>query len=414
MTNNQSIEDIEKRSVFWNMTFSVLLALQSAVILMIVTRVIGTEDAGITSIAFATAYLMSTVGLYGIRNFHATDSGYCYSYKEYGRVRAICCFFMVACSLAYCLWKGYDAYKTNIILLVCLLKLGDVIEDLYHGEFQRVGRLDIAGLLGTLRLGMVYLGIAGVVLLTQNLLAAIALAVVLSFIVIIVTRIILGRFLDKESANHKGAFLKILISCFPLFIMSFLSIYISNAPKYAIDNYLSEEKQALYAILSMPLFTINLLSEIIYRPQLFHMAELWNANNRSGFRKFIRKQIRNITVLTAIIIVAGVLIGLKVLEILYGVPLDALKMEFAILLISGGIVATYNFFTACLTIIRKQAFMLGVSVFVMLTSRAISAPLVRHRGLAGATYLYFILMLGEMVIVSVILFFCLRSKKNLE
>lgn len=414
MIDSKSIENIAKKSIFWNMTFSVLLALQSAVILMIVTRVIGTEEAGITSIAYATAYLMSTVGLYGIRNFHATDSEYRYSYKEYGRVRIICCIFMVLCSLIYCFWKEYDVYKTNVILLVCLLKLEEVIEDLYHGEFQRVGRLDIAGLLGTFRLGIMYLGFVSVILFTRNLLAAIASMVVLSFIVILITRIALERFLGKISVNHKKSSLKILISCFPLFIMSFLSIYISNAPKYAIDNYLSEEKQALYAILSMPLFTINLLSEILYRPQLLHMAELWNTNNRMGFRKLIWKQIRNITTVTAIIIAGGTLIGLKILEILYGVPLDTLKKEFVILLISGGIVAIYNFFTACLTIIRKQAFMLGISIFVMLTAHVISAPLIQHGGLTGAAHLYLILMLGEMVIVSRILFFCLRSKTSLE
>lgn len=410
MINGTNAETIERRCAFWNMTFSILVALESAIMLMIVTRVIGAEDAGILSIAFATAYLMSTIGMYGVRNFHVTDSKNCYSYKDYGKVRLICCTFMLCVSLIYCFWKSYDEYKTSIILMVCLLKLGEAVEDLYHGELQRIGRLDIAGLLGTFRLIITYCLFGGAILFTRNLFISISLVVVLTFITTIVTRIFLGRFLDKKRTDNKGTLFKILISCFPLFLMSFLSIYISNAPKYAIDNYLSEEKQALYAIISMPLFTINVLSEILYRPQLFHMAELWNTNNRIGFRKLIWKQVRNIVVVTAMIAIGGALIGLKVLEILYGVSLDTLKKEFIILLISGGIVAVYNFFTACLTIIRKQAYMIGVSIFIVLTANFISAPLVQYEELTGASYLYLILMLGEMGIVSIILYFGLHSK----
>lgn len=412
MINSTSAENIARRCVFWNMTFSILVALQSAIMLMIVTRVLGTEDAGVLSIAFATAYLMSTIGMYGVRNFHVTDSNYCYTYKDYGRARLICCTLMFCCSVVYCFWKSYGEYKTSIILIICLLKLGEALEDLYHGELQRIGRLDIAGLLGTLRLVITYIVFAVIILLTRNLFTAISSAVIMVFISIIVTRFVLDRFLDKKRVNNRSAFLKILMACFPLFIMSFLSIYISNAPKYAIDNYLSEKEQALYAIISMPLFAITLLSEIVYRPQLFHMAELWNTNNRSGFIKLIWKQIRNIVAVTAVITVGGTLIGLKALEILYGVSLGMLKREFVILLISGCIVAVYNFSTACLTIIRKQAVMLGVSIFVMLTANAISAPLVQHGGVTGASYLYLILMLGEMGSVAIILYFCIRRKRS--
>lgn len=96
-------KDIEKKSVFWNMTFSILSASQSAVMIAIVTRGNGTESAGILSIAFAVAYLMYTIGAYGARDFHATDSLRQYSYNEYKRLRLISCGVMIFISLLYCL-----------------------------------------------------------------------------------------------------------------------------------------------------------------------------------------------------------------------------------------------------------------------------------------------------------------------
>ena len=41
---------------------------------------------------------------------------------------------------------------------------------------------------------------------------------------------------------------RILKDCFPIFAGSFLSFYILNAPKYAIDALLSSELQAYYVL----------------------------------------------------------------------------------------------------------------------------------------------------------------------
>ena len=56
-------KDIERKSVFWNMLFSMLQALQSAVMMMALTHVVSENEAGVLSIAYATAYLMYTIGV---------------------------------------------------------------------------------------------------------------------------------------------------------------------------------------------------------------------------------------------------------------------------------------------------------------------------------------------------------------
>lgn len=405
--------NIERKALFWNMVFSMLSALQSAVMIMILTQCIGTDEAGILSIAYATGYLMYTIGLYGVRDFHVTDSQRHHTYNEYKRLRFVSCVVMIFCSLIYCLCKEYDRYKLTVILLVCALKLVEAVEDLYHGELQRLGRLDIAGRLGSYRLLLSYVIFGFFIFTTHNLLTAIGFVILLSIIMTVITGNFLDKFVAKTEEKHKGkTLLELAIACFPLFIMLFLSIYISNAPKYAIDRYLSESEQAYYAIISMPVFTINLLSGIVYRPKLLHMAELWNKNNITGFKRLIQKQVGVIVLISVGINLAGCTIGLKLLEILYGVSLAVLKKEFAILLLGGGLVAIYGFFSACLTIMRKQVFMLGIAVFVMVLAGIIANPMVQHAGLMGASMLYLILMLGELV--SVLLILCIGLYGNIK
>ncbi len=48
-------------------------ASEAVILLMVVGRTNGLEDAGILSIAFATGNLMMTIGRYGVRNFQVTD-----------------------------------------------------------------------------------------------------------------------------------------------------------------------------------------------------------------------------------------------------------------------------------------------------------------------------------------------------
>ena len=58
---------------------------------------------------------------------------------------------------------------------------------------------------------------------------------------------------------------QVLLACLPLFGASFISMYLSNAPRFAIDRYLDPTQQGYFAILFMPAVTINLMSLVIFR-----------------------------------------------------------------------------------------------------------------------------------------------------
>ena len=91
------------------MVYGILSALQSAVMVMAVTRVEeDLEKAGIISLAYAAAYLMQTAAAYGVRNFHASDVTGMYSFWEYKAVRNVTCALSFISAVGYCLCIGYD------------------------------------------------------------------------------------------------------------------------------------------------------------------------------------------------------------------------------------------------------------------------------------------------------------------
>ena len=70
----------------------------------------------------------------------------------------------------------------------------------------------------------------------------------------------------------------LMIEGFPIFVSLFLNVYIGNAPKYAIDACLTEEIQAYYNFIFMPVFAIGMFANFIFNPILVKLAHRWDEN----------------------------------------------------------------------------------------------------------------------------------------
>lgn len=84
--------------------------------------------------------------------------------------------------------------------------------------------------------------------------------------------VVLIGIIRKTDLKRIGLLFKIT---FPLFGISFLSFYVNSAPKYAIDACLTDEIQACYGFVAMPVFVIGLINNFIYQPVLVPMAVEW-------------------------------------------------------------------------------------------------------------------------------------------
>lgn len=389
---------IAQKSVFWNMTFSVLYAAQSAIMLISVTRFCGTEAGGTFSIAYATSQLMYYIGSYSCRAFHATDTCYTYSYEDYSNARLITCTIMLLVSIVYCILKKYTIEKVVIVLSACSYKLVEAIEDLDHGELQRKGRLDIAGQVGTLRVLITDIIFCIFLIITRNIAISFIYVTIVTIIIVIIAhkkyKVLFFQMINKKKKTHAS---KLLMDCFPLFITGFFEVYINNAPKYAIDIYLGNEIQAYFSVIFMPVFTIHLLSAVCFRPQLKNIAELWNKGEFNKFIYFIIRQVVVIVVISVVIIIFGVIFGLYLLGLIYNLSLNMFVFEFVILLLGGSFVALYTYMYNCITIMRKQKALLMLFGIIAVVAWLISDILVSCGGLTGACWSYLLLMFLEAI-----------------
>ncbi len=366
---------INRQSYLWNTIGSILGAGSSFFLLLCVTRTVGVNEGGIFSLAFASAQLLLTLGKYGVRSYQATDVSKVVSASTYLIARIITCIAMlVMCGVVIVLFR-YDGHKAGIVFAVCVMKMVDAVEDVYHGQLQLCNKLDVAGKLLAFRNVYTMLFFAVIIILTRNLLLSSWITGISSLVVCVVCNHAITKKYERISITWKWKELKFLFpACFPLFLGYFLSLFIYNAPKYAIDMYCSVDMQTYYAIIFMPTFVINMFSEFVFKPMLTSLAMWWNGGELKKFTSTVTKLVVNILVVTIGVLIVMFFLGTPILSLVYGVDVNGYRRELMLLLLGGGFSAAVYFLYNVLTAMRMQKEILMnyllAAVFILIVSFA--------------------------------------------
>lgn len=407
-------EDVEKQGVFWNMMSSGLNSVVSMLLLWVVTRVSGVLSAGVFSLGFSTAQMMLTIGNYGMRNYQVTDVKNKYTMSSYVASRIITNIIMMGAVVVFCVTEGYYLEKAVVTILLCLLKMTDAFEDIYGGYYQKNGRLDISGKMMTLRIAIYVVVFCVCLIITNNLifscLVMFSVSMVLFVMFVFSTRKIFE--LPKPMFDGKKE-IKLLMECFPLCLSAFLLMYMGNAPKYAIDVYLTEEAQAYYTYLFMPCFVTNLFVGFALQPLLVKMSKTWFHKDYCGFMKICGFIFGGAVAIAVFIVAAGGILGCPILSIVFGVELTEYRKTLVVLLVGGAFFSFAVIEQIILTVMRRQTWLLLGFGIASVVAFVISKPLVKMHELLGAGLSYtFSAGILFIVLAIMILFFLYIEKKE--
>lgn len=407
-------KDTGRDGVVWNMIGSMLMAFQSVIFLMILTRTVGIVSSGIFTIAYANANLFLNIGKYGVRNYQVSDVKNEYNFKEYLKLRWLTTTLMFIFSVVYTLYTAYtnqySSEKTWIIIWMCLFKLIDSIEDVYVGEYQKRGRLDVGAKILAVRMILTIIVFSIIVIITNDLLLTLIIST--CFTTVLEVLFIKATYASFKVADEKvraGKIKNLLYTCFPVALSAFLAFYIGNAPKYAIDAQLSDELQACYGFISMPVFVIGLLNGFIFTPMIYHLSVLWNERNIKEYIKQMGIQSLTVVGITVVCIIGAYLLGVPVLSLLYNTDLAPYKGELLILLVGGGFLGWSGILNTVLTIMRRQKAMLIGYVIVSVLALLLSNKVVELYNMMGASLLYMGLMILLCICFLVVLIEGIRS-----
>ncbi len=385
------------KSYVWNSVGGMLNAGQSVLILIVITRACGLEAAGIFSIAYATANLLLYLGNYGVRNYQVSDLKEAQSFQTYLTHRIITTAAMLAAGGVYCAWSlrfgGYSGQKAAVVFAMCALKAVDCIEEVIEGRLHQRGRLDLSGKIMTARIVISIGGMIAALMMTGDLLASTWVA----FVFAVLTDAVMAFLYRKEIAltRHKmdgKGLLVLTTACFPVCAANFLSFYLTSAPKYAIDAWMSETVQAQYNFIAMPVFVIQLLNMFMYQPVLVKMTIAWTEKNKKSFLKSFGKIVAGLLVISGIVLLGAWIVGIQALSILYATDLTPLRAELMLILVGGIFLAMSGFYSAVLTIMRVQNFIPGIYLVGTVLSVLFTTPMTKSLGIRGAVLAFVISM----------------------
>ncbi len=402
-------KNIQRDGYIWNMLGTTGMAFQSVILLMVLTRVIGLEAAGIFNLAYTTANLLFTLGKYNMHNYQVSDTKSLFSFGDYRMSRYLSILAMIVAAGGY---AGYyaiaqeqSAEKALIILWMCLFKAVDALEDVYDSLYQQQGRLDVSGKLMTIGVVCKLICFIVCLIVIRSLLPSLIITTLFGLALLFVLNGLCKRSFSshiKEKGSIKKVF-GLFAKCLPLFLIGFLSYYVVNAPKYSIDRLLGDEAQAYYGFIAMPVFVVGLMGNYIFNPIIRPLSEKWDQGDLSWFVKQLLRQVLMVCGITVVCIAGAFLLGTPVLSLLYGTDLSAFRTELMILVASGGFLALSNQLMTVVTIIRHQKQLL-IGYGVCFVAALISAPWAIQRfGIMGACVLELVLMVVLCIAFAIIL-----------
>lgn len=407
----------KRSSVLWNAIGGAANACQSAIILIFISHKLGILVAGIVTIAYAVANLFMSMAKYGMRNYQVTDVNERFSFKDYLSARILILIAVSVISgvyLLYCVkFNGYSMDKVIVFLEVIVLKLIDGFEDVYLGRYQQVGRLDIGAKIMAVRMIVSTMIICLFVLfglgINISLLGGIVSSIIMDVYFIRGTFNVTG---SETTGKEKTSVFDLLKVCFPLCVGTTLSIYIGNIPKYMIDSYMTEEVQAIFGYIMMPVFVIMLLNNFIYQPMVKGLGDLWDARDFETFKKKNLRQCAIVVGLMLVILAGGLTVGLPILSLMYNVNLSIYRLEFAILLLGGGFYALAFYLNVPITTIRRHNYIAYGYAMAAVLAVSLGKFFVTTWGMLGAAYLYLAINILLSVIYSIVLVTGINAEKN--
>ena len=377
--------DNTKKNFIWNMVGSTINAFTSLIFMIIVTRINGTDTAGIFTFAFSLACLFQVISNYSGRTFQVTNNDKNISDSDFVYNKISTCFIMLICVIIYLFAKSYSSFKNIVIILFIIYRIIESYVDVYYGIIQKNDSLYKVGISLTIKSLVCIIIFFIIDYFTKD--------IIFSIISLLIVNICVFIFYDKK--NYKEYYKKQILLKLGIFIcgFNFLTQYILNAPKYAIDDILNNQSQTIYGIISMPATMLILCSQFIIQPLLSIITKHIKNNEYLLLRKLTFKIILYVILIGIIGEIGCYFVGIPFLELIYGISLEKYLLHLMIIIFGATNFGIVFVISSVLIALRKNFVQMVFYVIASISVTIIANTFVSNYNLLGACILYSTIMI---------------------
>lgn len=199
---------------------------------------------------------------------------------------------------------------------------------------------------------------------------------------------------------------------FFIFAITFLGLYLLNAPKYAIDSFLTEDIQAIFGIIVMPATVMGLVGQFLMHPYLNTIVELYSENKIKELKKLILKIVIYIFGFGIFASILAYFLGVPVLNLIYGIDLNGYQIHLVAIIMASTLYNIGMIYSSVLTTIRSTFVQFIMYLIVVVITYVLSNSLTQSNGINGATIAYFVTMFVYFLLYIIIANLKLKSSKD--
>lgn len=378
----------------WNTAGITSYGIVFPLLTIIITQLVGVEQAGMFSLAYVAGMLLMILANFGVRTFQVSDIHEKHSFLDYQANRWITCAAMLLVGWAVCRARGYSDDMFLMANCVFVYKMIDGLADVYEGRLQQMDKLYLAGVSQMIRSLAVLILFTVALFISRSLGIAstvMAIAAVASFVLVTLPLALLET--PRSGRLSLAGVADLFRQCAPLFCALFLYACIDNMPKFLMDGTLPYDNQLYFNAMYFPAEAILLISGFVYKPQLVRLSHAWvDPDRRKRFDLFIVVFLLGIALLTAVMAFLMNWIGVPIMSFLYGVDFEPFRNFALLMVVAGGIIAGIDFLYQVITIMRRQKSVTRIYLVVFVLAILIPYMLIRMSGLRGAVLGYLIVM----------------------
>lgn len=391
-----------RKNFIWNILGTGFNAFNSLFFMIAVTRINGVDNAGIFTIAFSTACIIYIVGIYAGRIYQVTEPDKSITDKEYIINRIITTVSMLILVILFSVIREYDIFKSTVFLLLTTYKALEAFSDVIYGILQKNEKLDIAGKSLFFKSLISVIAFVAIDLITKNMIVSIISIILVSLLILIFYDLKNGiKYVDLKLPVKKENIIKIFKAGFFTFAISFLGMYVLNAPKYAIDSYLENNYQTIFGIIVMPATVIGLVAQFLIHPYLNQIVALYEEKNLKGLNKLALKLIIYILGVGVISSILAYFLGTQVLGLIYGLDLSAYRLGLLIIIIASTLYTIGVIYSSILTTVRETFSQFIIYIVMSIFAYIVANACTRVGQINGAVISYFLIMAMQFLIYTI-------------
>lgn len=391
-----------RKNFIWNILGTGFNAFNSLFFMIAVTRINGVDNAGIFTIAFSTACIIYIVGVYAGRIYQVTEPDKSITDKEYIINRIITTVSMLILVILFSIIRGYNIFKSTIFLLLTTYKALEAFSDVIYGILQKNEKLDIAGKSLFFKSLISVIAFVTIDLITKNMTISIISIILVSLLILIFYDLKNGiKYIDLKIPVKKENIIKIFKAGLFTFAISFLGMYVLNAPKYAIDSYLENNYQTIFGIIVMPATVIGLVAQFLIHPYLNRIVALYEENNLKGLNKLALKLITYILGVGVISSILAYFLGTQVLGLIYGLDLSAYRLGLLIIIIASTLYTIGVIYSSILTTVRETFSQFVIYIVMSIFAYIVANTCTKVGQINGAVISYLLIMAMQFLIYTI-------------